>query len=229
MGHTKKPFGPNIVRAWFDTVFQYALRGLEAEHARLRSRNWSFRFHSRKLEYVAPIAEYLPAAARENLEQFLSFFPKLRKLVDAHDSRERELEEACNAYLDALLQSSRFRKTCQVIAEETLRTLGQDFSSFFGPNSDEAASMGILAEYVVNNVESLPLHYSTAELWNHYRERILQAAARPDLAKFRNQTERAGQAVLKANEDLTLALKNTRYDLSLEFDVPYVAELSSVL
>ena len=76
-GRKKKPYGPNIVRAWFDTVFQYALRGLDNERGFLVRRNWTFRFRSRTLEYLCPFAEHLPGAARENLEQFVSFFPEV--------------------------------------------------------------------------------------------------------------------------------------------------------
>jgi hypothetical protein len=63
----KGPYGPNIVRAWFDTVFRYALRGLESERSFLTGRNWTFRFHTRALEYLGPLVEHLPAKARENL------------------------------------------------------------------------------------------------------------------------------------------------------------------
>src|SRR5229473_2372086 len=112
----KKPYGPNIVRAWFDTVFHYALRGLENERSFLVRRNWTFRFRNRTLEYLGPLAEHLPAAARENLEQFVFFFPDVGARISAHDSRERQLEESCRAYFEALLKSSHFREVYQSVA-----------------------------------------------------------------------------------------------------------------
>jgi hypothetical protein len=58
----KKPYGPHIVRAWFDTVFHYALRGLENERSLLVDRNWTFRFRSRALEYLGPLIEHCAVA-----------------------------------------------------------------------------------------------------------------------------------------------------------------------
>jgi hypothetical protein len=71
----KKPYGPNIVRAWFDTVVQHILSGLEMEKRFLLQRNWTFRHYSRTLEYIAPVGKYVPGGALENLEQFVSFLP----------------------------------------------------------------------------------------------------------------------------------------------------------
>ena len=88
--------------------------------------------------------------------------------------------------------------------------------------------MGILAEDLVNNVETLPIQYTTAKLWNHYRDRFLQVISTPELASFAERTAQFGQTMLEAVDDLSSSLKSTRSELSLEFDVPYVAELNSV-
>jgi hypothetical protein len=227
-GRKGKSYGPNIVRAWFDTVFHFALSGLESERSFLVSRNWTFRFRIRALEYLSPLAEHLPAAARENLEQFKSFFPKTAVLIREHDSREQQLKRSCSDYLDALLNNTDFQKVVESVAEEAPGTLGREFNSYFGGYSSETASLGILAEYVVNNVGQLANHYSTAELWNSYRERFLKAASTAELAAFGKATERSGHAMLQAVNDLTSSLKNTRAELSLEFDVPYVATVDSI-
>jgi hypothetical protein len=88
--------------------------------------------------------------------------------------------------------------------------------------------MGVLAEYLINNVETLPSQYITAKLWNHYRDRFLHVISTPELASFAESTAQFGQAMLEAVDVLSSSLKNTRSELSLEFDVPYVAELNSV-
>lgn len=51
--------------------------------------------------------------------------------------------------------------------------------------------MAILAEYPVNNVGSLPSHYTTAQLWNRYRDRFLEVLATPELASLRDATARS--------------------------------------
>ena len=48
-GRKKKRYGPNIVRAWFDTVFHYALRALDNERHFLTKHDWIFQFNNRAL------------------------------------------------------------------------------------------------------------------------------------------------------------------------------------
>ena len=224
----KKPYGPNIVRAWFDTVFHYALRGLENERDFLVRRNWTYRFRKRSLEYLGPVAEHLPAEARENLEQLISFFPEVSAAIEEHDKRERQLQDNCRAYMDAILKDSSFQKAFESVASEAPHTLGRQFGEHFGAYSAEEDFMGLLAEYLVNNVENLPSQYATAELWNRYRESFLTSVSTSELNSFREAVERSGVALFDAVNELTSLLRTTRSDLSLEFDVPYVAELSSV-
>ena len=69
----KAPYGPNIVRAWFDTVFRFALKGLDSERGFLARKNWTYRFQPPSLEYLGPVREHLPGAW-DNLEQFVFFF-----------------------------------------------------------------------------------------------------------------------------------------------------------
>jgi hypothetical protein len=223
----KKP-GPNIVRAWFDTVFHYALRGLASEQGFLTRGNWTYRFHRRTLEYIAPLAEHLPSAGRENLEQFLFFFPAVGHLIEQHNHGVERLLETCSAFHASIINSSDFREVFALVQVEAPAALGGDFSSHFGAYSAEADFMGILAEYLVNNIEELPSHYSTARLWNQFRDRFVHVAAAPELAPYRHDTEASGQELLRSVDELNSALKATRSELSLDFDLPYVAETASV-
>jgi len=224
----KEPYGPNIVRAWFDTVFRFALRGLESERSFLTRRNWTFRFRTLALEYLGPLAEHLPAEARENLEQFVSFFPGVKARISEHDICESQLEQDCRAYLTGILESGTFHEIFESVASESPRVLGREFSSFFGAYSSPADFKGILAEYLINNVECLPNYYSTAELWNRYRDRFLPVVTGPELDNLRAAVERTGGSMFEAVDQLTILLKETRSGLSLRFDVAYVAELNNV-
>jgi hypothetical protein len=225
-GRKKKRYGPNIVRAWFDTVFHYALRALDNERDFLTKHDWTFQFNNRSLEHLGPFVEHVPAP--ENLDQFVSFFPEATLLIDLHDARERQLEQDCNSYYQAILDSPGMERVFQSVALEAPETLNREFRSHFGAYSSEMDFKGILAELLVNNVVALPNYYSTAQLWNRYRENFLEILSDPNLAVLAERTERSGEAMLKAVDDLASFLKQTRSELSLEFDVPPVAELNSV-
>jgi hypothetical protein len=221
----KPPYGPNIVRAWFDTVFHYALRGLDMEWRFMAQRNWTFRFNRHTLEYIAPIAEHVPA--RDNLEQFLSFFAGVKSLVGEHDHEVGRLLVTCSAFHTAIVKSPNFRRTFESVEVEAPTTLGSEFSSHFGAYGATEDFAGILAEYLVNNVANLPSHYSTSRLWNTFRDRFIPLVDVPELAAYHQATEASGRDLIVAVDRLTSELKQTRSELSLEFDAPFVAEITS--
>ena len=222
------PYGPNIVRAWFDTVFHYALQGLENEREFLTRRNWTFRCFNRDLEYLCSAAMLVPAAARENLDQLVTFFPDIGGEIAQHDGCELRLAEDCRACHEAILGSSAFHEILDSVALDSVRDTDRDFREHFGAYSLDSDFRGILAEYLVNNVEDLPGYYSTARLWNQYHNRFSTVLATPEVSAQRRASEESGCAMRAAVEALETTLKRIRAQLSLEFDVPYVAELSSV-
>jgi hypothetical protein len=224
----KRPYGPNIVRAWFDTVFHYVLSGLETEKGFLRQRNWTFRHHNRTLEYIAPIAKYVPAAAVENLEQFVSFFPDAGALINRHDVCVERLRECCAAYADAIIRNADFLAAFRLAERESPKVLKRDFSANFGAYSSEEDFKKILSEHLVNNIDSLFSYYATAALWKHYGKDFARAVAGRKLSPFREAADDAGRDLIKAGDELTAEMKRVRSDLSLAFDVPVVAELTSV-
>jgi len=224
----ERPYGPNIVRAWFDTVFHYVLSGLETEKGFLHQRNWTFRHHNRTLEYIAPIAKYVPTAAVENLEQFISFFPDVGALINSHDVCVERLRECCAAYADAIIRNADFLAAFRLAERESPKVLKRDFSANFGAYSTEESFKKILSEHLVNNIASLFSYYATAALWKHYGKDFARAVAGRKLSPLREAADHAGRDLLEASDKLTASMKKVRGELSLEFDVPFVAELTSV-
>lgn len=223
----KVPYGPNIVRAWFDTVLQPALQGLENERRFLKKHNWTLRFRVGHLEYLAVLEEHLPAAAVANLHQFASFFPGIETAIERHDEYVGVLALDCRVLHKAILNSPHFRGIFAAVSAETRNQLGRDFQTYFGGSSSEEDFMGTLAEYLVNNIGDLPSAYVTADLWNHYRARFEAAIATPELEEPRKQTLQDGQNLLREVEKLGSLMKKVRDELSLRFDVPIVETASS--
>jgi hypothetical protein len=226
-GRKKPTYGPNIVRAWFDTVFHYAVRGLEEERSFLERRDWTYRFHLDALEYLAPLAEHLPGSARENLEQLLSFFPDIGVLIGDHDRQTARLARACVELHAAILASPRFEAVFDSVEAEAPATLGGELGSHFGGLSTREQFRGLLADYLVNNIRENPGFYSTARLWKRFHERFFAVLDEPGLASHRQTADERGQALLEAVIRLTGALKETRSDLSLKFDVPIAVQITS--
>ncbi len=220
----KKKYGPNIVRAWFDTVFQYVLGRLESERGYLLRRNWSYRFYKRSLDRVASLGEHMPVSARANLEQFSFFFPEVNDLLEEHDRKVSELTAACASFHDMIVRDPCFQEAFADIETEARAEFEVEFSSHFGAFSNRDDFAGVLAEYLVNNIGNLPGYYATARLWNRFRDRFAPVMASPPLESQRFETEDRGRQLLEAIEKLMETFKTIRSELSLEFDVPYATE-----
>jgi hypothetical protein len=227
--NNQKKYGPNIVRAWFDTVFQYVLGRLASQRGYLLRRNWTFRFYNRRLEYIATLGDHMPMSARENLEQFASFFPEVSDFLEAHDRKVGDLTAACATFHEAILRDPRFQEVFDGIERDAPAEFGAEFSSNFGALSDRADFAGALAEYLVDNFADLPGYYATSRLWNRFRDRFVPVMASPEIESRRLETEETGRDLLEASEKLIGLLKAKRSELSLEFDVPYATETTSAL
>jgi hypothetical protein len=231
----KKP-GAQIVRAWFDTVINPLLRALETERSHLAKKDWTWQFRPGSFEVPQPIAAHLDVVP-DNLEQFLQFQPEVGNVVAQHDERvgillgtcsdlQRNLEEG--AELDKLYREvtsaeslSRLRPTLLGVSEWSDENL---VHSFFGayPKPDHLA---LLAQYIINHTPELPYYYSTAPLWNVYRNEFLALLNYPSVKAEEEAAEKTGKDLLEAVRHLTDLLKAARETLSLEYDVPYVAAM----
>jgi hypothetical protein len=180
-------------------------------------------FYKRTLDYIAVLGEHMSAAERANFEQFASFFPQVNGLLEEHDRKVDKLTEACGSFHTALIANRVFQAIFADIETEAKAVFDVEFSSHFGALSDTVSFAGLLAEYLVNNMEDLPEYYATSRLWNRFRGRFAPAMASPEIESHRLETEACGRELLEASDVLTATFKTKRLELSQELDVP-VAE-----
>jgi hypothetical protein len=229
----KKP-GAQIVRAWFDTVINPLLRALEVERSHLEQKDWTWQFRTSKFEVLQPICAHMDVVP-DNLEQFLKFHLEVKKLVAQHDERVLLLSARCSDLQNKLEHSQELASLYQrVTSPESLSRLRpsmfgvSDWSdenlirSFFGayPESDHLA---LLAQYVVNHTQELPYYYSTAPLWNAYRNEFLELLDLPLVRADEELAAKAGHDLRETVRRLTDVLRRIRERLSIEYDLPYVA------
>jgi hypothetical protein len=220
----RKEPGPNIIRAWFDTVFQYLLGRLAGERPYLASGNWTFRAYKSTLDFVSPLGDFMPANARDNLEQFASFYPAITSLIEEHDRKVNELTGQCIALHNAILRSQQFQESFAKVEREAAAEFGIPFEQHFGALSEHGQFAELLAEYLVNGVGTLPDYYATSHLWNRFRDRFATVMTAPEVESLKAKAERIGQEIIAGADRLRDLLKSTRSELSLEYDVPYAVE-----
>ena len=223
-GRKSRQIGPNIVRAWFDSVINPLLRALETERELLQKRNWTWRFRPAGLELIRPARVYVEPEARDNLKQFAALNPDCGRAIDSHDAKVHALLEECTKLHEATVRDESFRALCaRVTSAESLSGLNvADLSELFGAYPPED-HLNILAQYVTNNTGELGSYYVSAKLWNRYRTEFLGLRDRPNVRSHYKLTSEAGESLLREVNRLIQLLEEKRLALSLEYDQPYVA------
>jgi hypothetical protein len=224
---TKGKVGPNIVRAWFNTVLNPLLRALTSESQHLERADWTWRFVPGGLERIRPVRGHLDIDARDNLELFLELHSAVAAFAHVHDKNVMILSDKCRELQQRLEEASELQRVYKrVTSPEALSEIGASLQQVFGayPPEDHVA---LLAQYIVNNTGDLPDHYTTARFWNKYKDEFLAILRHRSVYVHAVRTERAGQTLLRSVGLLFRTLKETRLKLSLEHDVPYVSASAS--
>lgn len=213
--------GPNIVRAWFDTVLNPLLPALSLEERCLLTKDWTWRFIPGGLEAIRPVHSHLDIDARDNLEQFLGLHRNVAFVTQLHDKNVEGLSDNC-AQLQRRLELSPallkiFQRRTTPNALSDIGSLQQIFGAY--PSEHQIALIG---QYIVNNTGDLPEYHSTARFWNKHKDEFLAVLRHRSVLIHAKRTEKAGENLLKSVRILIRVLKETRLTLSLEYDVPYV-------
>jgi hypothetical protein len=223
---SERKIGREIVRSWFDTVINPLLQGLGSERKLLAKQNWTWRFEQQRLLSISHIKSSIAFQALDNLDQFLNFGPpaaqECKPLMDRHDGLVEYLTDACGALQGALRESAELTATYEKAKlDADLVQPGRDFSSLFGAYPPPL-HLDVLAEDIVNGTGLLPNYYTTAPLWNKYRDELLQTREAPGIRPHW-ETCRKGGAELEVTADRLIHLvKSIRQDLSVEHDLPLV-------
>ncbi len=209
------------VGAWMVSVVNPAIDSLRREAELLAKGNISWRYFSKQCEYIRPIRQYIEGNYRPNYDDFLADNPRFRKKFEEHDSALLKIEDAASKFAAALLHDPNFKfqadRAMKEYASESAYPL---HSSELRPPSLDGMNPGLpetIAEYLINNVESLPRHYMTYNFWERYREHFVHV--------FKPQKSALPRAVKQLegiSNSLKAALERHRLNLCRQYDIPPV-------
>jgi hypothetical protein len=201
------------------------IESLRREIELLKAGNLSWRVHSRRCEYVRPIAELIDANQQPNLEDFLAEHPTFGERFSQHDSALAGVERATTEYVQELLKAPDF--------QEQVNKCLQNYEALlpFNPTYPDLLELrGKIAEYVAeflaNNSRSLPRHYTLHAFWKEYAvtfDAYFRAFAEPTHYDVRGKT----RELLGISEQLRADLEALRLTLVREYDIP-AAPIDSV-
>jgi len=210
------------VEAWIYTALNPLIESLRREIFLLEKGNLSWRWYSRKCEYLRPVTEYVDYAHQPNFEDFLAdgLNAVFKGKFESHDLAVAEVESRVNKLYDILLAvGSIFRENVQERLEEYEKRIGDN------PQSPSLISMrkdfpNYIAEYIINNVQTIPPHYPIHTFWELSEEFFRGLADASAWHKSFVAMKAATSDMLRISSQLVSDLENHRFDLCRTYDIP---------
>jgi hypothetical protein len=211
------------VQAWVYTILNPLIESLRREARLLEKGNLTWRWYSRRCEYIRPIVEYVDSSHGPNYEDFLAdeqnagFGGRFEK----HDQALAEVESTASQFFSGLMGSDMFQEQ----VERSLRDYDSNIAEPGYPslNSMKADLPKYIAEYLINRTEILPHHYTAHKFWEGYRLQF--GLLTEEFEGYQQRTsfravEKASHALKDLSVQLLEKLENHRLFLCSTFDIP---------
>jgi hypothetical protein len=205
-------------------ILNPGIEALRRELVLLDKGNLTWRFYSRKCEYIQPFAEYIEQSQWPNLEDFLAdpLNAGFKQKIDAHNDVVSLLEAAACGFFDGLTQSELFLKDAENALAEYRSGAGQR------PQYPDADALQkdlpkYVAEYLINGVVALPHHYLTHKFWEEFRNAFEHSAVKFERYGQRESfhaLRRSSDGLRNTTGDLLNALERHRQELCSTYDIP---------
>jgi hypothetical protein len=211
------------VQAWVYAILNPVIDGLRRELLLLEKGNLTWRFYSRKCEYIRPLREYVDGVQMPNFEDFLADGnnASLKSEFDAHDSVVSEVEASATAFFDRLIHSDLFRRD----VERAFVDYESNGDKPGHPYADQikADLPKYVAEYLINQTNILPSHYLIHKFWEEFRDRFDRSKEEfePFQGRETFQNLRRSSSTLRdLTQKFSRDIENHRYWLCSTYDIP---------
>ena len=212
------------VQAWVYVILNPVIESLRRELLLLDKGNLSWRFYSKKCEYIRPISEYIEGSQLPNFEDFLAdgLNAGFKSSVDAHDSAVFGVEAAATRFFDGLVHSTLFLKEVESAFHE-YESSARDKPQYPAPDSIRGDLPKYVGEYLINRTDLLPDHYLMHKFWKEFRSKFELFAAEFEPYQQRESfraLKRSSDALKGISQGLLPALEKHRYWLCSTYDIP---------
>ncbi|MGO9126616.1 MAG: hypothetical protein ACLP6G_17240 [Terriglobales bacterium] len=212
--HSKAP--SKRVEAWIYAVVNPVIDSLKRELELLKAGNLSWRPRIKGCEYILPIRRYVAGGYSPIYQDFLADNRSFEKKFAGHDSALANAEETAGKIFEKLVSNPDFlsevKKAIQRYESSVDQTQPQrpSFQRFENQIPTD------VAEYLINKVDSLPMHYLTYLFWQE-NGRNFRAF---DPWQGNTALPRASTQLANLSRELTNDLESHRLSLCREYDVP---------
>jgi hypothetical protein len=202
--------GSERVKAWIYAVINPWSEALEVENQLLASGNTTFRWLSKKLEYIRPVAEHLGSrSARLILDDLTRGAPGVREFALSHDNCVHELEVRANEAHHFFVSSAEFGDEFRSVIEHLEKR-----NTSVVPTMSRDDLIAWVAQRIINNGADASDRWEDFSFWKTHQATLLSYRAR--LGKLTSDID----TFHRMNEEQIRHLDDLRTQLVENYDVP---------
>lgn len=210
--------GSPRVASWIHEVINPLLESIPIEVHFLQQQHSTFRYWSARLEYMKEITGYLSPGARHVLADFARKTPEVHAKLKTHDELLGALRSAASEAHAALMSNDEFTKLVKQRLTEYATTPPRHPSNETYPGGGARPDdyPKVVAQHVVNAVESQPEGNTDAVFWTRFGREFLDFARGSHFEHLKS----ARSSLLAYDQELLRWLEDTRFALCERYDVP---------
>jgi hypothetical protein len=203
------------VAAWIYAVINPILEGLERELEFVKSGNLTWRYYSQRFEFIRPIQQYVESSQWPNYSDFLVENPDCEDGFRSHDEAIEALNNSASALYSWLLSSPQLTRALSVSVNEYEARRSSDLrlSDLTYMQSDLPK---VVAEYLINDVQTLPSHYVVSKFWAIASGNLLDLRTLNNFGPLRQNA----QFLKLRSQEVKARLETLRLDFLRKFDLP---------
>lgn len=209
-----------IIRVWFDTILNPLVNGLEYEVDILNSGNIYWKSLYSSFEGFKPLIQFFDRRYSGNFEQLSVYYPDLKLLIDNHDNHLERLNNCVNELYIKLINSTElvelYKQTIDATKNNSIK-ISDNLSAY-----SDSKNYRFIAEYVINDIQTLPDEYTLAPIWNESLNQFKGLLKNNDLVSLYQSMINAKNSFKATVESIIEELKQLRFDLSIEFGEPII-------
>ncbi|MGE0820876.1 MAG: hypothetical protein AB7G75_00420 [Candidatus Binatia bacterium] len=198
------------VKAWIYSVMNPLMEDLLAENTLLSKKNITWRYQTMEMEFIQRAREHISPSLRPNYDDLLRGMPILKPQMEERDEKVEMLFQIAQECWQQLVSQLHFQ------VEQSLLQWEKEGNPYPGGGTPEGGFFQLVAEYVMNNIEELPAHYTSRTFWSRFRADFLVFRSGHNFSRL----EQTLAELKQANEALIETLDQTRSELCEEYDIP---------
>ncbi len=206
--------GVDRAKSWIYAVINPLIDALKVDKAFLKEKNWTWRYETKRIEFILPLEQYVDSAYHPIFEDFLEANSQMERKRKKREDLRAALSENCRIAFDFLIDLQAFQDKVQsslsaYLSEEPTR----EHPRGAVPEGDFHK---LIAQYVLSQIQELPDHYTTSRFWSRFRNEFLQFRT----GEVFERLDASGKELEREDDRLLTALKNLRSSLVEEYDIP---------